>query len=244
MDSMEELPPADEKRRSRIRIRAVLVGAFGVAVFTVLGLAALEAHKKAKRTREMAEGLSNMNNIKNAILTYTADGNDRFMDANFPNQDPGPPKNSNEAFRILIKHGYINSEECFTFPGRAAHADGDISSSEKILGPGENLYAMAKGLASTSNASYPVVWEASLEGEWDPVWDSSLPEDSWGSTRDDGTVLVLTVGGSISLERIQVSGPSKDGKGKGRLAPRHGPSKNMFQIRRAEQGALLPVRPK
>lgn len=135
---------------------------------------------------------------------------------------PSPPASSPTSSNIRTKRTKL-----FSVPKGAAQADGDISSPERILSKGENHYALAKGLLATSKASLPLVWEAPLAGHWNPTWDSSRNRAEWGSTWSDGSVLVMTVGGSVST--MKIDRPSPAPKGPGRLAPIE-EGKNLFQL--------------
>ena len=196
----------------------------GFVVWAVLLVAELGQHG-AKETAAKTRAIQNLAGpIKTALMVYALDHQDLVPDA--PRAGEPTPQTSNQAFRRLFEGGYLHDERLFSVLDRAAQADGDISSPERILSKGENHYALAKGLLITSKASLPLVWEAPLAGRWNPTWDSSRNRAEWGSTWSDGSVLVMTVGGSISTVKIDRSSP--DQKGPGRLAPTED-GKNPFQ---------------
>jgi hypothetical protein len=171
--------------------------------------------------------LSNMaGNIKPALRIYASDNNDFFPDKKTANE-AYEPADSNTAFRKLFSSGYVNDEAAFVVKGGAAKADGDTSTLARTLSRGENHYALAKGLRANSNQNLPLVWEASLSGSWDPIWDSSRKRQERGSTWPDGTVMVLRVGGHVSPMKIAPS--VDDDEGPGRLAPTE-EGKNLFQL--------------
>ncbi len=208
-DPVARRAPWDLDRTLRWLVVVALLVWAGLFVRHMYFQARLQAHKR--------NALSNMaGNIKTALWIYASDNQDYFPDAE-TKREPAP-KNSNQAFRRLIENGCVNDEAPFVVKGGAARADNDKSSRERILAKGENHYALAKGLRASSNKYLPLVWEAPLSGSWDPIWDSSRKRKEWGSTWPDGTVLVMTVGGSVTFIEIEPTVAGK--KGQGRLAPK------------------------
>jgi type II secretory pathway pseudopilin PulG len=199
-------------------------------VLFLIGIGALlfnHLFPRIKATAAKTHAIQNVaSSIKTALMAYGADHQDHFPDASLA----GEPalQTSNQAFGRLFQGGYENEEAPFVIPKGAAKADGDISKPERILSKGENHYALAKGLLLTSKASLPLVWEAPLAGNWDPIWDSSRKRGEWGSTWSDGSVLVLTVGGSVATMKITRTAPNQ--KGPGNLAPTD-KGQNPFQLK-------------
>ena len=186
-----------------------------------------QMYSQAKLKANKRNALSKMAGpIRGSLMMYSGDHQEFYPDA-VTKQEPAP-KNSNQAFRRLIENGYVLDEETFVVKGGAARVDNDMSSPERILAKGENHYALAKGLRPNSNENLPLVWEAPLSGSWDPIWDSSRKRAEWGSTWSDGTVLVLTVSGSVTFMEIESSVAGKEGPG--RLVPtKKGPNPFHFK---------------
>lgn len=198
-----------------------------VAFLAMGGLLLRYVYSQAELQANKNNATSNLAaNIKTALMIYAGDNQDYFPDKKTFNHED-EPANSNAAFRKLIASGYVAAEWPFVVKGGAAKADGDISTLGRTLSKGENYYALAKGLRINSDQKLPLVWEAPLSGNWDPIWDSSRKRNQWGSTWSDGTVMVMTVGGSVHPMKIEPVAGGK--KGLSRLAPTEA-GKNLFQL--------------
>ena len=137
---------------------------------------------------------------------------------------------ANVAFRLLIKNGYVRDENLF---GLGYYApDGHIGEGPEYpqaLEPGENGWAMTKGLATSAVGATPLIFENPLLATWPPRWDAKAV----GSTRPgriwpNFTILVGCVDGSINAERlVRDDGPTttlrpiKNGKNLFELAGPH-----------------------
>lgn len=211
-----------------------------MTIIAVLAAVGFSAFTRAKETANKTNAIQNLaGNLKTAMITYAGDNQDTFPDKK-QTGEPADPTDANAAFRKLIASGYVTEEVAFTIKGGAAKADGDTSSSSETLKNGECHYAIAKGVTATSNASYPLVWEAPESGNWNPDWNSSLDRNQWGSTWSDGSVLVMNVGGSVKTEKISVSGGDPTQKGSGKLAKTQG-TKNVFELKATGGDALNPA---
>jgi len=213
-----------------------------MTIIAVLAAVGFSAFTKARETANKTNAIQNLSgNLKTALMTYAGDNQDNFPDKKATNEQ-SDPADSNTAFRKLIASGYVNDENPFTIRGGAAKADGDTSEPAQTLKVGECHYTLAKGLSVTSNASYPLVWEAPVSGNWNPTWDSSLDRNEWGSTWSDGKVLIMSVGGSVQAYAI-AAGSANDpsAKGSGQLAKTQG-TKNLFELKTANGDALNPLR--
>ncbi len=212
-----------------------------MTIIAVLAAVGFSAFTKARETANKTNAIQNLaGNIKTALMIYASDNQDNFPDKKAANE-AADPADSNAAFRKLIASGYVNDEAPFVIKGGAATADGDTSTSALTLENGECHYSLAKGLTATSNASYPLVWEAPVSGTWDPEWDSALDRNEWGSTWSDGSVLIMTVGGSVATQKIAVSGSDPSAKGSGKLALTQG-TKNSFMLKASNGDALNPAK--
>lgn len=207
------------------RLRAFVVVGL-LAFWTIPFLVLLSAERVAKETTAKTRVIQNLSGpIKTALMAYAADHQGQFPDAPELAGNPGP-QTSNAAFRRLFEGGYLKDEKAFMVKQGAAQADGDTSAPEKILAKGENHWALAKGLKIPSDERIPLMWEAPLAGNWDPIWDSSRKRAEWGSTWSDRTVILMTVAGNVASIRIKTGELYK--KGPGRLAPTEGRT-NFFQ---------------
>ena len=211
-----------------------------MTIIAVLAGVGFSAFTKARETANKTNAIQNIaGNLKTALLTYASDNQDNFPDRKTATET-SEPADANAAFRKLIAAGYVNDEAPFVIKGGAAKADGDTSTSDLTLQNGECHYSLAKGLTVTSNASYPLIWEAPVSGTWNPTWDSSLDRNEWGSTWSDGSIIVMNVGGAVTPMKIAVGGDDPSAKGSGQLAKTQG-TKNVFELKQSNGDALNPA---
>ena len=214
-----------------------------MTIIAVLAAVGFSAFTKARETANKTNAIQNVaGNLKTALMTYAGDNQDSFPDAK-SGSDQTEPSDSNTAFRKLIASGYVNDEAPFVIRGGAAKVDGDVGDppgGTEALKNGECHYALAKGLTVTSNASYPLLWEAPESGKWNPEWNAGADRNEWGSAWSDDSVLVMTVGGSVATIKLAIEA---GGKGKAKLKSISDKStKNIFDLKTTNGDALNPLK--
>ncbi len=120
-------------------------------------------------------------NCKQIILTlkiYSGDQSDTYPDDDLPNA-----RTSNDVFRLLFKAGFADSEAIFGCPSSGdGNPDGNIGKKpdfSEALKPGENHWAMTKGLTGSSAGKIPLVFESPADASWPPKWNP----DAAGTTK-------------------------------------------------------------
>lgn len=130
---------------------------------------------------------------------------------------------SNDAFREIFKAGMLDDERPFTTASSPYVPDNNIGIApdfKEALKPGENHWAMTKGLSDESSGNAPLVFENPAVASWPPYWDASVngaskPGRAWRTGkiiigRNDGSVNGEALADDHS-ERVTVA-PMKDGK--------------------------------
>jgi len=192
-----------------------------IAVLAGLGFTAFNRAREQARVTEAIQNLKG--NIYTAMLQYANDNNDRFPDRR---QDGTPVADSNEAFRQLFINQYLTDESAFKVGSSPAEIDGDLGLAPNYpnaLESGENHWEMLAGLRSTDRGSFPMVWENSVSGSWNPTWDPSLSAGAKGRTWSGGRVLVLQVSGKVEPYVVQ------DLQAASTLRPQGSGTQNIFQ---------------
>ena len=179
-----------------------------MTIIAVLAGVGFSAFTKARETANKTNAIQNMSgNIKNALMGYASDNNDNYPDKQSQGE-ASAPTTSNDAFRKMIQSGYMTDEKAFAVRGTpsASGNDGDTSSATVILEKEENHYAMGKDLTLTSNANYPLVWEAGSSGDdtYAPQW-MKANRSEWGGSWSDGSVLIMTVGGGVTSKKLDLA---------------------------------------
>lgn len=155
-----------------------------------------------------------MNDCRQVIVSlknYSGDHEGRYPDG----------KTSNEALRQLIKEGQLEDERLFASSGAFSHADSDIGSEPdfaKALQPGENQWAMTKGLSDKDSGNAPLIFDAPAVNAWPPLWNTDRHEvPKKGDVRKGGKVLIGHNDGAVSIERLEGRGLAtvkRDDKGR------------------------------
>jgi hypothetical protein len=115
------------------------------------------------------KGGSNCRQIIGLLLTYAADYNGKFPDADLN----ATGLTSNAVFRELVKEGLVQDESIFSCPTSIFIPDGQIGTApdyKQALEPGENHWMMVAGLENRSDSHYPVVMESAVDTTWPPRW--------------------------------------------------------------------------
>lgn len=164
------------------------------------------------------------NNCRQIIISlkaYAADHQGRYPDGT----------TANEAFRELIKSGQLEDERVFSAPASPFVPDNDLGETPdygKALAPGENHWAMTKGLTDESDGNTPAVFENPAVKSWPPQWDTRIVGRAQpGRVWKGGKIIVGRNDGSVSVEKLNEGGrmatlaPIKDGKNLFELAGPH-----------------------
>ena len=186
-----------------------------MTIIAVLATVGFSAFGKARETANRTAALSNLrSNIYIALASYATDNNGAYPDKQGTTTGDTAATTSNEAFRKLIP-SYLGDERAFLVKGSPSsrYNDGNIDLQTDILSPGENHYAMGADLTSDSNSNYPLVWESGSSGDesYAPTWIKGS-RDLWGGSWSDGSILLVTVGGTAQQKKLDLPGNAKEGE--------------------------------
>ena len=166
--------------------------------------------------------LSHLKDIDTALFQYAMENNGRLP---FADKNGWAYTNSNEAFRVFFQEGYLtpDAESVFEVRGSPAQIDNHVGKApgySEALRPGECHWAMVKG--GRYDDPGPLVWENSVSGGWNPVWDPTLEVTKPGRTWSGARIIVLTRGHAVKTYKLA------DSKAPSHLKNLDGKSTNIF----------------
>ncbi|CAN5905968.1 hypothetical protein BH11VER1_BH11VER1_07390 [soil metagenome] len=136
----------------------------------------------------ITQGINNCKQIIISMRIYSPDSRDIYPDADIPNA-----KTSNEVFRALFKEGVLETEKIFGCGKSPYVPDGNVGIAPDFLEavkPGENHWAMTKGLNGSMSGRIPLVFENPSEATWPPKWNANHTDAQPGRTWKKGKVIV------------------------------------------------------
>ena len=183
-----------------------------MTIIAVLATFGFSAFGKAKEMANRTAAIANMKQIHLALTSYATDNNDAYPDKKTATEPVA--SSANVAFKRLIP-SYISDEKAFAVKGSPSNTenDGNTETEAEKLKAGENHYAMALGLTSASNSNYPLIWEGGESGDdsYNPTWMKGK-RDEWGGSWSDGSVLIVTVGGSVTQKKLDLPANAEAGE--------------------------------
>jgi hypothetical protein len=160
----------------------------------------------------MMQASSNARQIIITLKNYAGDHNGRYPEG----------KTSNEVFRELFKAGLLEDERAFTAwlsPYEPDNNIGEAPNYEEALKPGENHWAMTRGLNDSSLGEAPLIFENPAVASWPPSWNANAVEKKEpGRTWKGGKIIIGRNDGSIAGEPLEgttgmvTMKPNADGK--------------------------------
>ena len=194
--------------------------AFFLSVIFVLAGLATPVHGPQEKGRQI-QAINCCRYIIISMTSYAKDHGGRF-----PNGTT-----ANEAFRQLIKDGQLEDERVFSAPRSPYVPDNNLGEApdyRQALEPGENHWAMTKGLTNKADGNTPLVFENPAVKSWPPLWDTRLqgvaqPGRVWKGNK----IIVGCADGSVNIEKLKEGeqltslAPVKDGKNLFELAGPH-----------------------
>lgn len=178
-------------------IRAIF-GIFFGSLGAVVGFSVAQDTRPLHRS-VVIKGMSNCRQIQLALNAYASDHEGKYPDAAVAH-----PGHTNELFRKLFVEGYLSDERIFGCPLSSSQPDGKIGRApdfQDAVQPGENHWAMTKGLTTESPREMPLVFESPAVASWPPKWNADAVETSqpgrvWKGAKviigfNDGSVNVM-----------------------------------------------------
>jgi hypothetical protein len=164
--------------------------------FIIFGLIVPGCCQVSEKAR-MMQGYGNARQIIITLKNYAADHGGRYPEG----------KTSNDVFRELFKAGLLEDERPFTVAYSPYEGDNNIGEKpdfEEALKPGENHWAMTRGLTDKSVGESPLIFENPVEPTWPPRWNADAAgQKQPGRAWKNGWILVGRNDGSVSHELLE-----------------------------------------
>ncbi len=149
----------------------------------------------------ITKSIANCRQIIIAFRLYADDHDGRYPDSNVPGI-----ADANAAFRELIVGGALEDEKIFGCPKSAARPDGDIGTAPdfmRAVEPGENHWAMTKGLSSKAAGGIPLIFENPIKATWPPFWNADIVEAPYkGRVWKIGKIIIGCNDGSVEPMKL------------------------------------------
>jgi hypothetical protein len=150
---------------------------------------------------ERTRAINNCRQIVVCLKIHASDGSGSYID-----ERTRKITNSNDAFHVLFTKGIISDERVFGSSYSPFQPDGYIGEEPdyiEALKPGENHWAMTKGLSDSSPSNMPLVFENPSESTWPPKWNAeSEPRSKPGRAWPGGKVIVGMNDGTVHAHKL------------------------------------------
>ncbi|OAI56997.1 hypothetical protein AYO49_00315 [Verrucomicrobiaceae bacterium SCGC AG-212-N21] len=150
---------------------------------------------------QITKSIANCRQIIIAMRLYAADHAGAYPDSKVPSAI-----DSNVVFRELIKSGALEDEKIFGCGASRYTPDGLIGAAPEYadaVTPGENHWAMTKGLDDSSPGGIPLVFENPADATWSPTWNPDMAgRNVKGRTWSGGKVIIGTNDTSVELMKL------------------------------------------
>lgn len=204
-----------------------------ITIIAILASLAVPTFSKIQERGNITKGISNARQIITSLRIYSSDNGGNYPD----NDKDDMPQDANTAFRVLFKQGAIDNEMIFGCPVSRYVPDGNIGNDEQkteAVKPGENHWAMTKGLSDSASGSIPIVFENATEGTWDPTWDNDKKgTNARGRAWSNGIIIGMN-DSSVAIQKLAST------KGKAKLKDL-GEGKTLFSQHDSGDGETFTV---
>ena len=215
--NMGALPPPMATNQTNGCLKAAIIGAIvmavlfvGITILALLASLAMPVFTTVTEKGNITKAINNNRQIIMALKIYAADNNGKYPDAAIPGAS-----NSNEVFHLLIKNGYLNDERMFGSPASPFKPDGNIGTApnfDEALKPGENHWAMTRGMDDAANGGIPLVYENPWEATWPPKWNATrVGRVQPGRVWSGPSIIIGFNDGSVSKMKLDAAGGESAG---------------------------------
>lgn len=189
---------------SRVTARAALTVGYFVLIFILASPDDHHNHEKGG----MTQAINNCKQIITTLKIYAGDHQGQY-----PDQKVSDARTSNEVFRELFKAEVAENEFIFGSPNSSdGNPDGNIGQKPDFIEavkPGENHWAITKGLTDLDSGNIPLVYESPADATWPPTWNpdyagTTKPGRTWSGDKviigfNDGSVAVMPLKSSKGM---------------------------------------------
>lgn len=205
-----------------------------ITIIAILAGLAMPAFVGVQEAARQSEGSNNCRQILMFFKQYAADENGLYPDSDSTDQ----PQTSNDAFRILVKRGFVEDEKVFVCPVSPYRVDkklGEAPDFQDAVGPGECHWSMTKGLSDSASSNAPLVFENPVSNSWPPAWNADAAGKlEKGRSWRKGKIIVGKNDGSVTLEQLEST------RGDNVALKPNGDGKDLFTLFN-EQGEILDI---
>lgn len=149
-----------------------VLGCFTAIILPFLNFTINPLARQLDNAGRVGQAINNSKQIIIALRLYAGDHDGKYPDAMAPHA-----RSSNEVFHLLFKEGILETERIFGCSRSPFLPDGNIGTAPdflEALKPGENHWAMTKGLNDAMNGCVPLVFENPSEATWPPKWNADF----------------------------------------------------------------------
>jgi hypothetical protein len=150
---------------------AEVVAGIIVATLLALVMVSLKVRADSNPSLQASKAMANCRQIIIALRLYAAD-----HDGVYPDSVMTGVTSSNAVFRHLMRMGAVTDETIFGGGARSPfNPDGKVGRPPMYpaaVQPGENHWAMTKGLTDSSPFGLPLVFENPSVAQWPPKWNA------------------------------------------------------------------------
>ena len=207
-----------------------------VVVFVVVALigALVPTFNSVARKSNQAVTAGNCKQIIMALRLYAEEHG-----GTYPDTDSSEPPTSNDAFHVLFTERILDDERVFgakLSPFVPNNIIGDAPDFPKALEPGENHWAMTKGVKESGNPLAPLVFENPVSPSWPPNWNAdAIGKQVKGRTWRGGRIIVGFNDSSVRVIQLESA------KGSDVLPAREADGKDVF-TRAGDPMDMLDIR--
>jgi hypothetical protein len=166
----------------------------------VAGLA-IPTFSKIAEKGKMTKAISNCRQIITSLRLYSPDSTGSYPDTVHPDV-----RTANEAFHYLFVEGQADNEMIFGAPLSPYQPDGKIGDPpdfREALKPGENHWAMTRGLSDSAPGTYPLIFENPADASWPPKWNTNFVEvPKPGRVWKGGKIIIGMNDSSVALQKV------------------------------------------
>jgi prepilin-type N-terminal cleavage/methylation domain-containing protein len=174
-----------------------------ITIIAILAGLALPAFTTVQQNARMTQAGNSARQIIVCLKAWAGDNQGLYPD----NYRQDPPQTSNDAFRLMIRHGIIDDERIFTAPASPFINDNNIGEApdyQDALMAGENHWCMTRGLSDSVSGNAPAVFENPVSTSWPPTWNCDIAgQPKEGRAWKGGKIIVGLNDGSVSPQKLQ-----------------------------------------
>jgi prepilin-type N-terminal cleavage/methylation domain-containing protein len=205
-----------------------------ITIIAVLASLAMPAFTNVIESSRITEGSNNCRQLIMFCKQYAADNGGQYPDSDKSEQ----PQSSNDAFRLLVKAGFVEEEKVFECPVSNFKSDKNIGEApdyQEACAPGEVHWVMTKGLTDSSSSNAPFIFENAVNNSWPPSWNADAAgKQVEGRSWRRGRIIIGKNDGSVTTEQLESA------KGDAVQLKQNSNGKDLF-TQYQEQGEFLDI---